>query len=113
MTPQALTLIDIQEKTAGIDFYKNIPLSTVNDHNVRLSVMTEPFYWHYHPNSDETFLVIEGILCIDLEDKTIEVEPGQLFSIPANVIHCTRPKDHRSVNLTFERSNIQTVKVDL
>ena len=28
--------------------------------------MTEPFYWHYHPNSDETFLVIEGIVCIDL-----------------------------------------------
>src|ERR1700728_583374 len=82
MKPPVLIPIDIKQETNGVDSYKNIPLSIVNDHNVRLSVMTEPFYWHYHPNSDETFLVMEGILCIDLENQGFELTPGQLFTMP-------------------------------
>jgi mannose-6-phosphate isomerase-like protein (cupin superfamily) len=105
-----LTVIDVQQETQEIRSYKNVPLSLINDHIVRLSVMTEPFYWHCHPNSDETFLVIEGILCIDLEDRTVELTPGQLFTIPANVRHRTRPKGNRSVNLTFELEAMETIK---
>jgi len=105
-----LTVIDVQQETHEIKSYKNLPISLINDHVVRLSIMTEPFYWHYHPNSDETFLVIEGIVCIDLEDCTVELAPGQLFTIPANVRHCTRPKGDRSVNLTFELAAMETIK---
>ncbi len=72
-----LTVIDVQQEAQDVDSYKNIPVSFINDHVVRLSVMTEPFYWHYHPNSDEVFLVVEGILCIDLEERTVKLGPGQ------------------------------------
>ena len=105
-----LTIIDVQQETQEISSYKNVPLSLINDHIVRLSIMTEPFYWHYHPNSDETFLVMEGIVCIDLEDRTVELTPGQLFTIPANVRHRTRPKGNRSVNLTFELEAMETIR---
>ena len=108
-----LTPIDIKPEIAGVNSYKNIPLAIVNDHTVRLSIMTEPFYWHYHPNSDETFLALEGVLCIDLEDSTIELSPNQLITIPANVVHRTRPKFERSVNVTFEREGIETIKLDI
>ena len=105
-----LTVIDVQLETQEIKSYKNIPVSLINDHVVRLSIMTEPFYWHYHPNSDETFLVMEGVVCIDLEDRTVELAPGQLFTIPANVRHRTRPKGDRSVNLTFELEAMETIR---
>jgi cupin superfamily acireductone dioxygenase involved in methionine salvage len=105
-----LTIIDVQQETQGVKSYKNIPLSVINDHVVRLSIMTEPFYWHYHPNSDEIFVAMEGILCIDLEDRTVELGPGQLFTIPANVRHRTRPKGNRSVNLIFELEAMETVQ---
>ncbi|MDO6429075.1 cupin domain-containing protein [Flavitalea sp. BT771] len=109
MTPP-LTVVDLHQEILDINTYKNVPLSLINDHVVRLSVMTEPFYWHHHPNSDETFLVIEGIVCIDLEDRTVELAPGQLFTIPANVRHRTRPRGDRSVNITFELAAMETVK---
>jgi mannose-6-phosphate isomerase-like protein (cupin superfamily) len=105
-----LTVVDVQQETREIKSYKNVPLSLINDHVIRLSVMTEPFYWHYHPDSDETFLVLEGIVCIDLEDRTVELGPGQLFTIPANVRHLTRPQGNRSVNLTFELAAMETIK---
>ncbi|MGZ3764680.1 MAG: cupin domain-containing protein [Mucilaginibacter sp.] len=113
MEPLVLTPIDINQETNQVSYYKNIPLSIVNDHNVRLSVMTEPYHWHYHPDSDETFLVLEGVLCIDLEDRTVELTPNQLMTIPANVPHRTWPKGGRSVSVTFERNNIQTVSSDI
>jgi mannose-6-phosphate isomerase-like protein (cupin superfamily) len=106
-----LSTFDVHQEALEIKGYKNIPVSLINDHIVRLSVMTEPFYWHYHPNSDETFLVMEGIVCIDLEDRTVELTQGQLFTIPANVKHRTRPMGDRSVNLTFELDAMETVKI--
>jgi uncharacterized cupin superfamily protein len=72
--------------------------------------MTQPYYWHYHPNSDETFLELEGVLIIELEDQTIELSPGQLFTVPTNVLHRTKPKGSRSVNLSFELAAMQTIK---
>lgn len=106
----SLSRTDIKELIKDSSSYKNIPISIVNNHVVRLSIMTEPFYWHYHPNSDETFFVIGGRLLVDLEDRSIELMPGQLFTVPANVRHCTRPIGDRSVNLTFELTEMQTVK---
>ncbi|WP_353718853.1 cupin domain-containing protein [Dyadobacter sp. 676] len=91
--------------------YFNTLLNTVNDHVVRLSVMTEPFYWHFHPNSDEVFLTLEGILLIELESETIELSPGQLFTVQRNIPHRTAPKNGRSVNLTFEHQHMETVRM--
>lgn len=107
-----LTIIDIKKELQTEAFaYINLPLCRINDHVVRISIMTEPFYWHFHPNSDETFFVIEGSIYIDLETQTIELASGQLFTIPINVKHRTRPKGIRSVNLTFEYNAIETVKL--
>jgi len=89
--------------------YDNHPLTQINDHVVRISTMTEPYHWHFHPNSDETFLVIEGRLAIDFESGSLELQPGQLLTIPSGVRHRTRPVGERSVNLTFEKAQSETV----
>lgn len=113
MEPTALTLIDFRQiigsRTGG---YFNEVLTRFNDHVVRVSVMTHPFFWHLHPNSDETFLSMEGSVFIDLPDKTVELLPGQIFTIPRNVPHRTRPSGARSVNLTFESVDLQTIKLE-
>lgn len=110
-TPPILTVLDIAALTNSANMYTNLPLALVNNHIVRVSVMTEAFYWHLHPNSDETFLVMEGVVVIDLADTTVELQPGQLFTIPKNTPHRTRPKGGRSVNLTFESADMETVKI--
>jgi mannose-6-phosphate isomerase-like protein (cupin superfamily) len=112
MENRTLTITDIKDLTDKINIPTNLPLAFVNDHIVRVSVMTEPYFWHFHPNSDETFLVLEGSVLIDLEDKTIELFASQLFTIPKNVNHRTRPGGKRSVNLTFESKNLITTKIE-
>lgn len=108
--PQVIALHDPSAIGAGIaERYFNAALDRVNDHEIRLSVMTEQFAWHRHPDSDETFLGVEGELVIELEDREIVVKPGELVTIPAGTRHRTRPAGSRSVNLTFERVQAVTV----
>ncbi len=90
------------ESPAGAT-YDNHALARVNDHEVRISTMTEAYHWHCHPDSDETFLALEGGLYIDFDDRTVELKPGQLLTVYRGVRHRTRPIGKRSVNLTFER----------
>ncbi|WGF88383.1 cupin domain-containing protein [Marinivivus vitaminiproducens] len=92
--------------------YGNVVVARVNDHVVRMSVMTAPFYWHSHPDSDETFLGVEGRLIIDFEDKSVTLEPGEMLTVPAGVVHRTRPADARSVNLTVERRDASTERAE-
>ena len=91
------------------DAYSNTSLGTLNDHEIRMSVMTAPFRWHRHPGSDETFYGVEGELVIEFEDREVVVGPGQLVTVPAGMLHRTRPAGARSVNLTFERKNAETI----
>jgi mannose-6-phosphate isomerase-like protein (cupin superfamily) len=114
MDDSTLTILDIHQQTEAVNSpYANFPLTRVNDHVIRVAIMTEPFYWHMHPNSDESFLVTEGSIFIDLEDKTIELFPGQFFTVPKSIKHRTRPNGSRSVNLTFEYENMETTKLNL
>ena len=71
--------------------------------------MTSPFGWHRHPDSDETFVGVDGKLIIEFEDGMAEVGPGQIVTVPAGTLHRTRPAGERSVNLTFERVGASTL----
>lgn len=91
------------------DDYSNVSLANVNDHEIRMSVMTEQFRWHSHPTSDETFFGVDGDLVIEFEAYEVRLGPGQLVTVPAGVLHRTRPAGRRSINLTFEKKNAQTI----
>lgn len=91
------------------DSYNNQSLGKVNDHEIRMSVMTEQYRWHRHPDSDETFLGVDGELIIEFTDGEISLKPGQFATVPAGTLHRTRPSGDRSVNLTFERIGARTL----
>lgn len=94
------------------DGYDNRVVAEVNDHVVRMSVMTAPFHWHRHPDSDETFLCVEGELIVDLAERSVTLSPGAMLTVPAGAPHRTRPGGVRSVNLTFERRDASSERVE-
>jgi mannose-6-phosphate isomerase-like protein (cupin superfamily) len=105
----ALTVIDVNSEASAIEQqYKNIVLNQVNNSCLRLGVIQGEYPWHYHPHSDELFLVMEGHLIIDLADGgEIHLAPGQSMTIPANTVHRTRA-EIRTVNLLFEEMAAET-----
>jgi mannose-6-phosphate isomerase-like protein (cupin superfamily) len=107
--PEPETIDPLTLSRAITDAYHNVSLAKVNDHEIRMSVMTEQFRWHRHPDSDETFYGIDGKLIIEFPDREVVVAPGQFVTVPAGALHRTRPAGERSVNLTFERTNAETI----
>ena len=84
----------------------NQTLTKVNDSVVRIGIVHGDFHWHKHVNDDEFFFVLEGELQIDLEDRTIELKPGQGVTISKNVMH--RPRaPQKTVMLMVETSDIK------
>jgi len=50
--------------------WQNFSLCEVNDCVIRLGVIHGEFHWHKHDNEDEFFYVIDGLLHMDLKEKT-------------------------------------------
>jgi mannose-6-phosphate isomerase-like protein (cupin superfamily) len=91
--------------------YDNFIVENVNDHCIRMSVMQGEYRWHYHSNTDELFVVLEGELKIEITDSdTVFLKPGEFIKIPAKTIHKTSAAG-RTVNLTFEKNADDTVFV--
>ena len=84
----------------------NQTLVRVNDSVVRLGIVRGEFHWHKHDRDDEFFFVLQGRLLIDLECRTIELNPGQGVVVPKKVVH--RPRaPRRTVMLMVETRGIR------
>lgn len=83
----------------------NRTLCAVNDTWVRLGVLEGDFHWHKHDDTDEFFLVMEGQLDIELEDRMVSLKPGQAFTVPKGVMHCPHARE-RTVVLMVEQAGV-------
>ena len=72
-------------------------VAEMNDYQFKLSKVKGEFIWHSHPETDETFLVVEGKLRIEFRDGSVELGPGEMFVVPKGVEH--RPYAEQEVKL--------------
>jgi oxalate decarboxylase/phosphoglucose isomerase-like protein (cupin superfamily) len=103
---EPLELIDVKTLADACEYkWFNQTLCKVNDSVVRVGVVEGEYHWHKHDDDDEFFYVVEGKLLIDLEDRMVELAPGQGFVVPKGVVHCTRAPQ-RTVILMVENAGI-------
>jgi mannose-6-phosphate isomerase-like protein (cupin superfamily) len=107
---RSLQVVDVAAEAAAVsEAYRNLVICRVNRSCLRLAVFEDVFRWHSHPQSDELFLVVEGLLTIDLADGTqLRLGPWQAVTVPAGTVHRTRAAG-RTVNLCFEDLSADTV----
>jgi mannose-6-phosphate isomerase-like protein (cupin superfamily) len=104
-----LELIDVPEIVAeNKEKWFNQTLTKINDSVARIGIVEGEYHWHKHDNDDEFFFVLEGKLYIDLEDKTVELEPMQGLTVTKGITHRTRaPK--KTVMLMVENATIDPI----
>ncbi len=80
--------VNLQEKLSLInDHWHPRIISELNGQHVKLVKSKGEFVWHKHDEEDELFFVISGKLAMELRDKTIEINPGEMIMIPRGVEH--------------------------
>ena len=101
-----LEMIDLPALLAACtDRWYNQTLCRVNDAVVRLGVVQGEYHWHKHEADDEFFYVVDGRFWIDLEDRVLELGPGQGVVGPRGVLHRPRAPE-RTVILMVETAGI-------
>ena len=87
----ALSKVDVPALVhACTERWYNQTLCKVNDSVVRLGVMQGEYHWHKHEADDEFFFVLDGHFIIDLEDRSVDLQPSEGFVVPKGVLHRTR-----------------------
>lgn len=62
-------------------------IAEMNDYQFKLVKVEGDFVWHDHPDTDETFIVLEGQLRIDFRDGAVSLKQGEMYVIPKGVEH--------------------------
>ena len=59
----------------------------LNGQHVKLAKLKGEFVWHKHDEEDEMFLVIDGVLKMELRDKTILINKNEFLIVPKGTEH--------------------------
>ncbi|MFM0618390.1 cupin domain-containing protein [Paraburkholderia nemoris] len=96
-------------------------VAEMNDYQFKLVRIEGDFIWHEHADTDETFIVLDGQLRIDMRDGSVLISAGEMFVVPKGTQH--KPYAEREVKLllieprgvknTGEESNERTAANDM
>jgi mannose-6-phosphate isomerase-like protein (cupin superfamily) len=85
--------IDLLGKIAQLQgHWQQRVVAEMNDYQLKVVKIAGEFLWHRHSDTDETFIVLDGQLRIDLRDasgviRAIDLQAGQMAVIPQGIEH--------------------------
>ncbi len=80
--------VNLNEKFAAFSEHWSPKIAgELNGQMVKLAKLQGEFVMHKHDEEDELFFVVEGKLFMELEDQTLEINPGEFVIIPKGVMH--------------------------
>jgi quercetin dioxygenase-like cupin family protein len=81
-----VTLID--EAQALTEFWSQKVIATGNGQLFKVAKGLGSTTWHSHDDQDEVFLILRGQLRVQLRDRDVILDPGDLFVVPRGAEHC-------------------------
>jgi mannose-6-phosphate isomerase-like protein (cupin superfamily) len=92
MTVEKINLSDKFGKLPAGDYAVRL-VAKMNNYDFKIVKFKGDFIWHSHPETDETFIIMEGILVMNFRDRNVEVHAGEMIVIPKGVEHKPSSKD--------------------
>ncbi len=90
--------INFQQKLSLFsDHWQPRVVAELNDYQFKLVKIQGEFVWHKHSDTDEVFVVIEGVLRLEFRDGRVELKAGEMFVVPKGVEH--RPVAERECKM--------------
>ena len=101
--------VNLAEKLALFDErWQPKIVARINENDVRIVKVKGEFVWHSHDDTDDFFLVLKGHLTIQLRDRNVELDEGELFVVPRGVEHCPRADEEASILLIEPAGTVNT-----
>ncbi len=101
--------VNLAEKLALVaEHFSPRTVATINDYKVQIVKVRGEFVWHSHADTDDFFLVLKGQLEIQLRDRTVVLDEGELFVVPRGVEHCPRAREEAHILLIEPLGTVNT-----
>jgi mannose-6-phosphate isomerase-like protein (cupin superfamily) len=87
--------INFTEKFAKLpdDDYSVRIIAKMNNYEFKIVQFKGEFVWHSHPDTDETFIILDGRMMIYFRDKMVELNSGEMIVIPKGIEHKPASKE--------------------
>lgn len=83
--------VNIPVTLAGLtEFWSQQTVAQANGQLFKVAKGIGSTRWHQHDDQDELFIVYQGSLTIQLQDRNVELGEGDIFVVPRGVQHCPR-----------------------
>lgn len=92
MIPSKINLSEKFSKLSSDDYSVGI-VAKMNDYEFKVVKFKGEFVWHSHPDTDETFIILDGKMVMHFRDKLVEVRSGEMIVIPKGVEHKPSSKE--------------------
>jgi mannose-6-phosphate isomerase-like protein (cupin superfamily) len=69
------------------DYWAPRTVARLNAYDIMVVKVKGEFVWHAHPDTDDFFLVLQGLLTIQMRDRAVSLGPGEVFVVPRGVEH--------------------------
>ncbi|MEL7534974.1 MAG: cupin domain-containing protein [Bacteroidota bacterium] len=101
--------VNLNEKFAAFNEHWSPKIAgELNGQMVKLAKLQGEFVMHKHEEEDEMFFVVEGKLFMELEEQTLEINPGEFVIIPKGVMHKPYAAEEVKVMLFEPASTLNT-----
>ena len=90
------------------DLWSPRAIAELDDCYVKVAKVHGSLAWHCHDDEDELFFVLQGRLCIEMEDRQVELAAGELFVVPKGVRHNPVADEECLILLIERKSTLHT-----
>ncbi len=83
-------------------------IAEVDDAYIKVAKVQGSLAWHSHEKEDELFLILKGRLRIELEDRAVDLNEGEMFVVPKGVRHNPVADEECHIMLIERKSTLHT-----
>ena len=104
-----------------LDLWSPKVIAEMNDYQIKLVKIKGDFLWHSHDSTDEAFIVLDGTMEIQTEEKSVKLDSGEMYVVPKGVLHKPYAEkeckimiiEPKGVSNTGNENNLRTSKNDV
>lgn len=83
-------------------------IGELDDNYIKVAKVQGTLAWHSHEHEDELFYVLAGVFRIEMEDRTVVLNPGEMFVVPKGVRHNPIAEQECLILLIERKSTLHT-----
>ena len=93
------------------EYWKPKVITELNDYQFKLVKIKGDFIWHNHEKTDEAFIVLDGKIFIEFEEKIEEINKGEMIIVPKGIKHRPYAKTEAKIMIIEPKGVVNTGEI--